>query len=66
MAWNRRGFDALEKDATKVLAKILPDLTPSDIILLHEATPIAAEVLGGVLEKVSRLSQPGVMAKKSG
>ena len=49
MAWNRRGFDAVEKDAGKVLARILPDLSPGDIVLLHEATPIAAEVLEGVL-----------------
>ncbi len=59
MAWNRRGFDAVGKDAEKVLARILPHLSPGDIVLLHESTPIAAEVLGGVLEKVSRLSQPG-------
>ena len=58
VAWNRRGFDAVEKDSEKVLARILPDLSSGDIVLLHEATPIAAEVLGGVLEKVSRLSQP--------
>ena len=52
MAWNRRGYDAVEKDAVKVLARILPDLTTGDIVLLHEATPIAAEVLGGVLERM--------------
>ena len=66
MAWNRRGFDAVEKDPAKVLARILPDLAPGDIVLLHESTPIAAEVLGGVLEKVSRLSQPGAEAEESG
>ncbi len=66
MAWNRRGFDAVEKDAGKVLARISPHLTNGDIVLLHEATPIAAEVLGKVLEKVSRLSQPGAEAMESG
>lgn len=50
MAWNRRGFDAVEKDTGKVLARILP-LHPGDIVLLHESTPIAEQVLGGVLEK---------------
>jgi peptidoglycan/xylan/chitin deacetylase (PgdA/CDA1 family) len=50
MAWNRRGYDAVAKDAGKVLAKILPDLSVGDIVLLHEATPIAAEVAEGVLE----------------
>jgi peptidoglycan/xylan/chitin deacetylase (PgdA/CDA1 family) len=49
MAWNRRGFDAVEKDVAKVLARILPDLSRGDIVLLHEATPIAVEVLEGVL-----------------
>ena len=49
MGWNRRGYDAVATDASKVLDRILPDLTAGDIILLHEATPIAAEVLAEVL-----------------
>lgn len=49
MAWSRRGFDAVEKDPEKVLARILPGMCDGDIVLLHEATPIAAEVLTGVL-----------------
>ncbi|MEO7098064.1 MAG: polysaccharide deacetylase family protein [Luteolibacter sp.] len=55
MAWNRRGFDAVEKDAGKVLGRILPELSAGDIVLLHEATPIAEKVLAGVLEKASSL-----------
>ncbi|MEO5713138.1 MAG: polysaccharide deacetylase family protein [Luteolibacter sp.] len=66
MAWNRRGFDAVEKDAGKVLAKILPEMTGGDIVLLHEATPIAGTVLGGVLKNVSRLSQPGAKPQEPG
>ncbi len=54
MAWNRRGFDAVEKNPKKVLARISPYLSAGDIVLLHEATPIAAVVLGAVLEKASR------------
>ena len=50
MAWSRRGFDAVETDAAKVLSRILPGMTAGDIVLLHEATPIAAEVLTGVME----------------
>lgn len=53
MAWNRRGYDAVENDAGKVLARILPDLKKGDIVLIHEATPIAGSVLRGVLEKAS-------------
>lgn len=55
MAWNRRGYDAVEKDAAKVLARILPGMTDGDIVLVHEATPIAAEVVGAVLEMRDRL-----------
>ncbi len=51
-AWNRRGFDAVETNPQKVLARILADLGPGDIVLLHEATPIAAEVLEGVLKAI--------------
>lgn len=53
MAWNRRGFDAVETNASTVLARILPFLTKGDIVLLHEATPIATEVLESVLKKIS-------------
>jgi peptidoglycan/xylan/chitin deacetylase (PgdA/CDA1 family) len=49
MAWRRRGFDAVESDADKVLERILKNLGPGDIVLLHEATPIAEQVLAGVL-----------------
>ena len=48
-AWNRRGIDAAETDVDKVLARILPKLGPGDIVLVHEATPIAEQVLAGVL-----------------
>ena len=51
MAWSRRGYDTRQHDPAKVLAKILPELMPGDIVLLHEATPIAEKVLAGVLEK---------------
>ena len=51
MAWSRRGFDAVGRDAEKVLARILPDLAAGDIVLLHEATPIAGIVVSGVLQE---------------
>jgi peptidoglycan/xylan/chitin deacetylase (PgdA/CDA1 family) len=50
MAWSRRGYDAVEKDVVKVLDTILPNLTKGDIVLLHEATSISAQVLEGVLK----------------
>jgi len=50
VAWRRRGFDAVERDAAKVLRRILTKIGPGDIVLVHEATPIAAAVLEGVLQ----------------
>lgn len=52
MAWSRRGFDAVENDPQKVLERILPDLRRGDIILLHEATPIAEQVIEPVLQSI--------------
>ncbi len=57
MAWNRRGFDAIEKNPQNVLARILPHLRAGDIVLLHEATPIAEEVLIGVLENTVAINR---------
>ncbi len=61
MAWNRRGYDAVEKDPRRVLERILPDLAERDIVLVHEGTEIATEVLSGVLEgrPVTGLSSAG-------
>jgi peptidoglycan/xylan/chitin deacetylase (PgdA/CDA1 family) len=55
MAWNRRGFDTLGSDPDKALSRILPKLGPGDIVLVHEGTPVATEVLSGVLEGIDRL-----------
>jgi hypothetical protein len=49
MGWNRRGYDAVDSDAGRVLERILTGVLPGDIVLVHESTPIAAEVLDGVL-----------------
>lgn len=50
MAWSRRGFDAVEKDAGKALGRILTKLAPGDIVLVHESTPIAVEMMEGLLQ----------------
>lgn len=50
VAWERRGFDAVERDVEKILRRVLSGCQPGDIVLVHESTPIAAEVLRRVLE----------------
>jgi peptidoglycan/xylan/chitin deacetylase (PgdA/CDA1 family) len=57
MAWSRRGFDAVETDAGKVLERIVAHLGPGDIVLMHEATPIAEQVLEGVLSASQSLQR---------
>jgi peptidoglycan/xylan/chitin deacetylase (PgdA/CDA1 family) len=53
VAWSRRGFDAVETDAAKVLERMLKGLAPGDIILMHEATAIVGEVAEGVLQTLA-------------
>ena len=62
MAWSRRGYDAVDTDVSKVLSRMLPELGAGDIVLLHEATPIAEEVLKGVLAHPAAQRMPKVGA----
>jgi len=55
VAWRRRGFDAVETDVEKIVGRILEGVRPGDIVLVHESTPVAAEVLHRVLEGVKEL-----------
>lgn len=54
MAWRRRGYDAVESDAGRAVRRILTGVEPGDILLLHEATPISAQVLRGTLDGLRR------------
>lgn len=58
MAWSRRGYDAVEKDAQRAIDRVLTNVAAGDIILLHEATPVAPQVLAGTLDG---LQQKGLM-----
>lgn len=53
VAWRRRGFDAVERDVKKILRRVLSGCKPGDIVLVHESTPIAEEVMRGVLGSIS-------------
>ena len=50
MGWSRRGYDAVSRNPEAVLQKILP-VRKGDIVLMHEGTSIAVEVLEGILLK---------------
>lgn len=67
VAWKRRGYDAVCADAGQAVAKILHGVEPGDIILMHEATPIAGAVLEGVLMGLrERGLKPCAPAQSSG
>jgi peptidoglycan/xylan/chitin deacetylase (PgdA/CDA1 family) len=50
MIWNCRGFDGVWRDLDKILQQIRKNLRPGAIVLLHDATPVAAEVMRRFLE----------------
>jgi peptidoglycan/xylan/chitin deacetylase (PgdA/CDA1 family) len=57
-SWTRRGFDTRTGQPERVLARLLRNLAPGDILLLHDGhaartaagTPVAVEVLPRLLE----------------
>ena len=51
IGWNCRGYDAGGSTADEVLTKIRASLHQGSIILAHEATPIAEQVIRGILEE---------------
>lgn len=54
MAWTRRGYDAVSTDTSKILHQLLNNHHPGDIFLIHEGTPIALEVLKGLLDGIEK------------
>ena len=59
MAWTRRGYDAVSTDTSKILKQLLENNQPGDIFLIHEGTPIALEVLKGVLDGIEMQGASG-------
>lgn len=48
--WNCRGFDGVEAETEDVLRRIRETMEEGSIVLAHEASPIAEEVVRGILE----------------
>jgi len=53
VGWRKRAFDAVRRDVPWIVKRLTTDVRDGDILLLHEATPIAKEVLEGVLAGLS-------------
>jgi peptidoglycan/xylan/chitin deacetylase (PgdA/CDA1 family) len=61
VAWTRRGFDAVSRDAQRVLARLMRGLRPGDILVLHDGSsapteagvPVVLEVLPVLLDAIT-------------
>lgn len=67
-SWTRRGFDAVERDGAKVLARLTRNLAAGDILLLHDGggnrtvlgQPMALAVLPPLLDRIAALGLQAV------
>lgn len=57
VAWSRRGFDTVAGDLGRIVPKLTEGSTDGDILLLHESTPIAAELMAAVLARIAPLPE---------
>jgi peptidoglycan/xylan/chitin deacetylase (PgdA/CDA1 family) len=70
IGWSARGFDAVVGDPDKVLARILPDLRPGAIILLHQGRSFSIRVLEHVIDELRQrgysfvIPEPGRLKTK--
>lgn len=52
VSWTRRGFDTVEKDPDRICRRLLKDLAPADILLLHDGGALDAAHRGSVVLNV--------------
>lgn len=52
VAWSRRGFDTLDREVEVIVKELTNDLGSGEILLLHESTKLAQQVVKRVLEEV--------------
>ncbi len=63
VAWSARGFDAVDGDPARVVARIERDLAPGAIVLLHESAGHgrSVEILQALLERMGALGYRSVL-----
>lgn len=55
IAWTHRAFDTVEHNVPKLVKRLTDGVKPGDILLLHEATPVAVELMEAVLSELDQL-----------
>lgn len=53
VGWNRRGLDGVSTKVPEILGRLLDKVADGDVLVTHDSTPVAVEVLQGVLEGLS-------------
>lgn len=54
VGWSARAFDTKTDDAERVVRRIMPDVKPGAIILLHQGRRASLQMLARVIEEVQR------------
>jgi peptidoglycan/xylan/chitin deacetylase (PgdA/CDA1 family) len=54
VGWSARAFDTKTNDPERVLRRILPDVAPGAIILLHQGRRASLPMLERVIDEVQR------------
>ena len=47
VSWRRRGFDAVDRNAPRVLGRLLKRLAPADVLLLHDGSTVRRDRRAG-------------------
>jgi peptidoglycan/xylan/chitin deacetylase (PgdA/CDA1 family) len=64
VGWTARGYDGTDTDEKKVLARLLKNLRPGAILLLHESTPIASGLLECLLTELTKRDYRCVLPRR--
>jgi peptidoglycan/xylan/chitin deacetylase (PgdA/CDA1 family) len=59
VAWSRRAYDTRFTDIGKMTQRLTAGAKEGDILLLHEATPVAKDLLRSVLKELDAPAPPG-------
>jgi peptidoglycan-N-acetylglucosamine deacetylase len=54
IGWNLRSFDTTTQDFEKVIARIIPQIKPGTVLLLHDDRPNTPKILEAVLEHAQK------------
>lgn len=55
VGWRRQGYDGVSTKVELILRRLTRRLQRGDILVVHDATPVAEEVLEGVLKRLDEL-----------